>query len=374
MQACRKDTKSEREKDRLQHDYPYADKFADRFLALAQKYPKQAVALDSLSWVLQQWDCQPGNLPVREKRNATAVDLLIADHIQDDKIANLLDSLPFVPSPAWEKLLRSILGKNTQRTTQGLACFRLGQCLEALAERRQAWQADADTAERDEKYYGPAIMEYARSRSVEQLSKEAEALLERVVAKYGDIEPRAGFEKDHLGAWDNKSLGKMAEGELYEFRHLRPGREAPEIAGEGLDGKRLKLSDYRGKVVVVVSWTTWCVPCRYMFPHERALAQKFAGKPFALLGVNGDSDRDKAKKMAEKEQLSWPCFWDGGSDCPIVTKWRLRWPTTYVLDDKAIIRRKYIGAPPDGQLERDVDDLLTKMEATRPERKPDSHR
>jgi hypothetical protein len=83
--------------------------------------------------------------------------------------------------------------------------------------------------------------------------------------------------------------------------------------------------------------------------------------------VNGDADRDKAKKMAAKERLSWPSFWDGGGDPgPIVTQWRLRWPTVYVLDDKGIIRRKYIGAPPDGQLERDVDDLLTKMEAGRP--------
>jgi thiol-disulfide isomerase/thioredoxin len=165
----------------------------------------------------------------------------------------------------------------------------------------------------------------------------------------------------------------MAEGELFESRHLKPGKEAPEMAGEDLEGKRLKLSDYRGKVVVVVSWTTWCSPCRTMFPHERALAQKFAGKPFALLGVNGDADRDKAKEMAATERLSWPTFWDGDRG-PIVAKWRLRWPTAYVLDDKGIIRRKYIGMPAEGQLARDVDDLLRKMEATRPARQPNDPR
>jgi hypothetical protein len=249
------EAKSEVARDRLAQKFPYPDKFADRFLALARKYSKHSVALDSLSWILQQsGHYHPGDAPGAEKRAAAVVDLLIADHIQNDKLAHLLDRLPDVPSPAWEKLLRAILEQSTQRTTRGLACFRLGQYLGALAERRQAWQDDPDAAARGEKYHGPAVMKYARSRSVEQLSKEAEVFLERVVAKYGDIEPRGSFFAG--GSWGDKSVGKMAEGELFEFRHLKPGKEAPEIAGEDLDGKRLKLSDYRGKVVVVVSWTT----------------------------------------------------------------------------------------------------------------------
>src|SRR5262249_41755511 len=119
--------------------------------------------------------------------------------------------------------------------------------------------------------------------------------------------------------------------------------------------------NYRGKVVVIVFWATWCAPCRAMFPEEKALVEKFADKQFALLGVNGDGDRDEAKKVAKDEQLSWPSFWDGKNG-PIAEKWHVDgWPAVYILDEKGVIQRKYNYGPMNGYLERDVDTLLAKM-------------
>ena len=77
------------------------------------------------------------------------------------------------------------------------------------------------------------------------LAKEIESLFERVVKEFGDI--NAG----------RATLGKQAEGELNEIRHLGIGRPCPEIAGEDIDGKPFKLSDYKGKVVVVDFWGDW---------------------------------------------------------------------------------------------------------------------
>ena len=65
-----------------------------------------------------------------------------------------------------------------------------------------------------------------------------------------------------------------------------------------------------------------------------------AGRPFALLGVNTDEDRQAIKAVIAKQQLNWRSWWDGGSmEGPIVTKWQIaNWPTIYLIDDKGVIR------------------------------------
>src|SRR5438105_9037394 len=66
----------------------------------------------------------------------------------------------------------------------------------------------------------------------------------------------------------------------------RPGEPAPEIKGEDMDGKPLKLSDYRGKVVLLDFWGFWCAYCLRYIPHEKDLVRQYEGRPFVLLGVN----------------------------------------------------------------------------------------
>jgi hypothetical protein len=85
-----------------------------------------------------------------------------------------------------------------------------------------------------------------------------------------------------------------------------------------------------------------------MYPHERSLVKKLAGRPFALVGVNSDQDLQALKAVLEKEQITWRSFWNGpqGQVGPISVDWRVRgWPTLFVIDHKGIIRNKYIGSP-----------------------------
>jgi peroxiredoxin len=98
-----------------------------------------------------------------------------------------------------------------------------------------------------------------------------------------------------------------------------------------------------------------------MYPHERSLVKRLADKPFALLGINSDEDRDQVKKTIEKEQMTWRSWWDGGStDGPIQTSYNVsHWPTIYVLDHKGVIR--YIDVR-NKQLEDAVDKLLDELE------------
>jgi hypothetical protein len=86
-----------------------------------------------------------------------------------------------------------------------------------------------------------------------------------------------------------------------------------------------------------------------MYPHERSLVKKFDGRPFAIIGVNSDDDREVLKERMEKEQITWRSFWDGGStDGPISTRWNVRgWPTIYLIDHEGKIIGHHGHAPQD---------------------------
>ena len=98
-----------------------------------------------------------------------------------------------------------------------------------------------------------------------------------------------------------------------------------------------------------------------MYPHERSLVKRLADKPFALIGVNSDSDREQLKKIIAKERITWRSFWDGSTSGPISTAWNVHaWPTIYVLDHKGVIRYKNVRGK---ALDKAVDTLLKELEA-----------
>jgi hypothetical protein len=100
-----------------------------------------------------------------------------------------------------------------------------------------------------------------------------------------------------------------------------------------------------------------------MYARERSLVKKLADKPFVLLGVNSDDEREKVKTVIEKEQMTWRSWWDGGStDGPISTAYNVfAWPTIYVLDHEGVIRYINIDLHEE-KLEDTIDGLLAEME------------
>ena len=101
-----------------------------------------------------------------------------------------------------------------------------------------------------------------------------------------------------------------------------------------------------------------------MYPHERSLVKKFKDRPFALLGVNSDRDREKIKQICKDKDLSWRSWWAGSTGGPIPKRWNVRgWPTIYVLDHKGVIRAKNVRDKP---LEEWLDRLVAEAEADPP--------
>ena len=99
-----------------------------------------------------------------------------------------------------------------------------------------------------------------------------------------------------------------------------------------------------------------------MYPHERSLVKRLEGKPFAIIGINSDTDKTALKAVLTKEQITWRSFWNGGStDGPISRHWNVSsWPTIYVLDAKGTIRFKNVRG---NDLDQAVDTLLAEMKS-----------
>jgi hypothetical protein len=101
-----------------------------------------------------------------------------------------------------------------------------------------------------------------------------------------------------------------------------------------------------------------------MYPHERSLVKKLEGKPFALLGINSDPDKDKLKEHLLEEQITWRSWWDRTTDGPIAKQWNVQgWPTIYVLDTKGVICYKNVRGE---AMDQAVDTLLKEAEESKP--------
>ncbi len=94
-----------------------------------------------------------------------------------------------------------------------------------------------------------------------------------------------------------------------------------------------------------------------MYPHERSLVKRLAGKPFALVGVNSDRTKEELKAALTQEQITWRSFWDGQRGS-IAQKYKIQgWPTLYVIDHKGAFRYKFVGSPGD----KVMDDIINKL-------------
>lgn len=153
----------------------------------------------------------------------------------------------------------------------------------------------------------------------------------------------------------------MAERTLFELDHLQAGQAAPDFEAKDENGTTFKLSDFLGTVTVVDFWGSWSEPCRKGLPQMKALAERFEGRAFAILGVNTDfgGDLHRIKEMMREAGVTWRQAIDGSTRGPISTFWNVRkWPTIYVLDTKGVIRFKNVVGE---KLGRVINELLAEM-------------
>ena len=104
---------------------------------------------------------------------------------------------------------------------------------------------------------------------------------------------------------DNPNLHQQLKKETDLLASRLIGAEAPDIVLPSPEGDTLKLSELKGKVVLVDFWASWCGPCRRENPRVRALYEKYKDQGFEIYGVSLDKDKNRWVQAIEKDQLSW---------------------------------------------------------------------
>ena len=134
------------------------------------------------------------------------------------------------------------------------------------------------------------------------------------------------------------TLALADEGELKPWR----GKSTLELAARSLEGAKVNLRDYRGRVVIVNFWATWCEPCREEMPSLERLRDKLAGRPFAVLAVNYGESREKVATFLEHEMVSLPVVLDTQKD--VARDWNVGGlPMTFVVDAEGRVRYSVFG-------------------------------
>jgi peroxiredoxin len=138
------------------------------------------------------------------------------------------------------------------------------------------------------------------------------------------------------------------------------GDIARAIEGPDLEGVNFKLSDYRGKVLVLFFWGDWQPTCHTLYSHKQSLTKQLANKSFALIGVNGDGDLNRIRKIVKEKDIPWRSFQNQRpGQAPISKEWGLsEWPTLYVIDAEGKIRFRNVRGE---ELDRAVEGLLQEV-------------
>lgn len=142
-----------------------------------------------------------------------------------------------------------------------------------------------------------------------------------------------------------------------------PGALAPEINYKTLEGKRVRLSDFRGHPVVVTFWATWCPPCQEEFPALVAAHRRYSEEGLEVLAVNQlDQERQgerDVRRFVTAFAVTFPVVLDrqGRSQ---QRPWQvLAFPTTVFIDSAGVIRRRSQGPLSAGELDRGLAEILS---------------
>ena len=155
----------------------------------------------------------------------------------------------------------------------------------------------------------------------------------------------------------NKSYAPTAQQDIEATTLIHAGDVAPDFTVEMLDGSKVTLSEFRGKVVLVGFWATWCPPCRQELSHmQKDVIDRFAGKELVVLPISRGEKRQTVEEYIAKMGYTFPIGLDG--DQSIYKKYATNYiPRSFVVgrDGKVV----YVAVGYDEQIAKEIDEAIS---------------
>jgi peroxiredoxin len=233
-----------------------------------------------------------------------------------------------------ERLLYDFLKRHPGTKEAAKAHLTLGQVYAQIQRNEEAvehislyLQADVERVAKEESF---ARFILAGAYVAMENFDKAEALYKEVVNSPGGIDRRIV----------NAAAKELAR--VGTLRRLTIGSPAVDFAAITTDGKKLRLADYRGKVVLLDFWASWCVPCKQEMPNVKKVYQEYHGKGFEIIGVSLDKTKTNCMAYVRNQKLPWKQIYDGQAWLSeIGQKYAVSAiPATFLLDRKGKIRFK----------------------------------
>lgn len=130
--------------------------------------------------------------------------------------------------------------------------------------------------------------------------------------------------------------------------------KAPDFSLQNLNGNKVKLSDYSGKLVFVNFWATWCPPCRAEIPGFIKMYDKYKDQGLEIIGISTDRDgKELVKEFVQKNKVNYTVLM---FDMDVITAYGgiTGIPTTFIVNQKGEIVNKFVGFPGDEAFEKEI--------------------
>jgi thiol-disulfide isomerase/thioredoxin len=214
------------------------------------------------------------------------------------------------------------------------------------------WMSEASSRKKDELY----------SRAHDEMTKALTSYSNFPHAIFIDGQALAHMNQDDAAKAQFEKFVKMETTDDLDRRRalryvsepsLARARMAPAFEVITENGQRVSLDDFKGKVVLLDFWATWCGPCREALPHMKEIAKKFQGQPLVILSVSLDDNEDKWKEFVAKNEMTWLQYRDGGFTGPISTLFEVQAiPQTFTIDADGVLQDEKIGDASEGKLKK----------------------
>ena len=141
-----------------------------------------------------------------------------------------------------------------------------------------------------------------------------------------------------------------------KIENQKNSNKAPDFTLEDLNGKNVKLSDFKGKVVIINFWATWCPPCKAEIPDFIELYKTYQKKGLVILGIALDN-KEKVVKFVKDNGINYPVLM-GNQEVSNLYGGISGIPTSFVVDRKGIIKNVFVGLRSKEVFEQNIKDNL----------------